>query len=268
MARRKAEKDSKNKRRGRPSKEWVTLRCLTAMGWGVRLGDLIRELEGATVVRVSESTVRNHLKRITRQGVPVFWRLKLVPVTEESLSDTCIGKLLKFVLRGRAEFIDQKFLYLINTATPIDIMALIAFTSFTTSYLVTGGLHSFHLSMMPFIVASSVYVTSWILRITAGSKLKQRLGISRNITLIVGTPDGRMLERKFRANTKVMEVIKWAAAELYGDKDADVTEYILLYEGKELDRYAKLWEYNKLWIWSGNDQSKGPYLVLIRRKKK
>jgi hypothetical protein len=112
------------------------------MGWGVRLSDLIRELEGAAVVRVSESTVRNHKKRLTQQGVPVFWRLKLVPVTEESLSDTCIGKLLKFVLGKRAEFVDQKFLYSINTATPLDIMALIAFTSLTILYLVSGALRS------------------------------------------------------------------------------------------------------------------------------
>ena len=270
MARRKAEKTSKNKRRGRPSKEWVTLRCLTAIGWGVRLSDLIRELEGATVARVSESTVRNHLKRLMKQGVPVFWRLKLVPVTEERLSDTYIGKLLKFVLGKRAEFVDQKFLYPINTATLLDIMALIAFTSLTILYLVSGVIHSslLSLSMMSFIVASSVYVASWIVRMAAGSKLKQRLGIGRSIKLTIGTPDGRMVERKFRANTKVMEVIKWAAAELYGDKDADVTDYILLHEGKELDRHAKLWEYDELWIRSGNDSSKVPYLVLIRRRKK
>jgi hypothetical protein len=63
-----------------------------------------------------------------------------------------------------------------------------------------------------------------------------------------------------------MEVIKWAAAELYGDKNADVTEYILQHdEGKELDRYAKLWEFDELWIRGWNDRSKGQYLVLIRR---
>ena len=270
MARRKAEKTSKNKQRGRPSKEWVTLRCLTAMGWGVRLSDLIRELESATVARVSESTVRNHLKRLMKQGVPVFWRLKLVPVTEERLSDTYIGKLLKFVLGKRAEFVDQKFLYPINTATPLDIMALIAYTSFTILYLVSGVIHSslFSLSMMSFIMASSVYVTSWILRMVASNKLNRRLGIGRNIKLTIGTPDGRMVERKFRADTKVMEVVKWAATFLYGDKDADVTKYMLLYDGKELNTYAKLWEYNELWIRSGNDRSKGPYFVLIRRKKK
>jgi hypothetical protein len=124
------------------------------------------------------------------------------------------------------------------------------------------------LSMMSFIVASSVYVASWIVRMAAGSKLKQRLGIGRSIKLTIGTQDGRMVERKFRANTKVMEIIKWAAAELYGDKNADVTDYILLHEGKELDRYAKLWEFDELWIRSGNDRSKGIYLVLVHRRKK
>jgi len=135
---------------------------------------------------------------------------------------------------------------------------------------VSGVIHSslLSLSMMSFIMGSSVYVASWIVRMAAGSKLKQRLGIGRSIKLTIGTPDGRMVERKFRANTKVMEVIKWAAAELYGDKDADVTDYILLHEGKELDRHAKLWEYDELWIRSGNDSSKVPYLVLIRRRKK
>jgi hypothetical protein len=102
----------------------------------------------------------------------------------------------------------------------------------------------------------------------AGSKLKQRLGIGRSIKLTIGTQDGRMVKRKFRANTKVMEVIKWAAAELYGDKDADVTEYMLQYKGKELDRHAKLWEFDELWIRNGNDRSKGPYLVLVRKRKK
>jgi hypothetical protein len=102
----------------------------------------------------------------------------------------------------------------------------------------------------------------------AGSKLKQRLGIGRNIKLTIGTQDGSMVKRKFRANTKVMETIKWAAAELYGDKDADVTDYMLLYNGKELNRYAKLWEYNELWIRSGNDRSKEIYLVLVHRRKK
>jgi hypothetical protein len=270
MAGKDAKKTSKNKQRGRPSKELVTLRCLAAMGGRVRLKDLVHELESATVARVSESTVRNHLKRITQQGVPVFWRLKLVPVTEERLSDTYIGKLLKFVLGKRAEFVDQKFLYPINTATPLDIMALIAYISFTILYLMSGVIHSslLSLSMMSFIMVSSVYVTSWILRMAVSSKLNRRLGIGRNMQLTIGTPDGRIVERKFRADTKVMEVVKWVATFLYGDKDADVTEYMLLYDGKELNTYAKLWEYNELWIRSGNDSSKGPYLVLIRRKKK
>jgi len=270
MLRRKPEKPSKNGRTGRPSKVQVTLRCLTAMGLRVQLSDLIRELESATVARVSESTVRNHLKRLMKQGVPVFWRLKLVPVTEERLSDTYIGKLLKFVLGKRAEFVDQKFLYPINIPTPLDIMALIAYTSFTILYLVSGVIHSslLSLSMMSFIMGSSVYVTSWILRMVASSKLNRRLGIGRNIKLTIGTPDGRIVERKFRADTKVMEVVKWAATFLYGDKDADVTDYMLLYEGKELNRYAKLWEYDELWMRSGNDRSKGPYLVLVRRRKK
>jgi hypothetical protein len=65
-----------------------------------------------------------------------------------------------------------------------------------------------------------------------------------------------------------MEVIKWAAAELYGDKNADISEYMLQYGGKELDRYAKLWEFDELWIRSGKDRSKGPYLVLVRKRKK
>jgi hypothetical protein len=101
-----------------------------------------------------------------------------------------------------------------------------------------------------------------------GIILKRKHRISRYIKLTVEGPDGRFVERKFRADTKVMEVVKWAATFLYGDKDADVTEYMLLYDGKELNTYAKLWEYNELWIRSGNDSSKGPYLVLIRRKKK
>jgi hypothetical protein len=98
--------------------------------------------------------------------------------------------------------------------------------------------------------------------------LKRRLGISRNIKLTIGTPDGKKVGRKFRADTKVMEVVKWAATFLYGDKDADVTDYMLLYEDKELNRYAKLWEYDELWMRSGNNRSKGPNLVLIHRKKK
>jgi hypothetical protein len=117
-------------------------------------------------------------------------------------------------------------------------------------------------------MASGVYVTSWILRMVASSKSNRRLGIGRNIKLTIGAPDGRIVERKFRADSKLMKVIKWAAAELYGDKNADISEYMLQYGGKELDRHAKLWEYDELWIRSGNDRSKGPYLVLIRRKKK
>jgi hypothetical protein len=94
----------------------VTLRCLEALGGKVRLRDLIRELEGAIVARVSESTVINHLDHLKRQGIPVIGRFKVAPIIVERLSDTCIGKLLKFVLRGRAEFLDQIFLYSINTA--------------------------------------------------------------------------------------------------------------------------------------------------------
>jgi len=64
-----------------------------------------------------------------------------------------------------------------------------------------------------------------------------------------------------------MEVIKWAAAELYGDKNADVLKYMLQYEGKELDRYAKLWELEELWEVSEHGHSKRRHLVLARVKR-
>jgi hypothetical protein len=133
----------------------------------------------------------------------------------------------------------------------------------------TGALHwDPHLSIILIIVNLSVLAITLIPRMITGSILKRRLGIGRNIKLTIGTPDGRMVERKFRADTKVMEVVKWAATFLYGDKDADVTDYMLLYEDKELNRYAKLWEYDELWMRSGNNRSKGPYLVLVHRRKK
>jgi hypothetical protein len=204
-----------------------------------------------------------------QRGVSLFWRLRLAPVIEERLSDTFTGRLLKSVLGERAKFVDQTYVYLINTMTPLDTMALIALTLYLASYLLTGALHwDPHLSIILIIINLSVLAISVIPRMITGSILKRRLGISHNIKLTIGTPDGRMVERKFRADTKVMEVVKWAATFLYGDKDADVTEYMLLYDGKELNTYAKLWEYNELWIRSGNDRSKGPYFVLIRRKKK
>jgi hypothetical protein len=205
-----------------------------------------------------------------QRGVSLFWRLRLAPVIEERLSDTFTGRLLKSVLEGRAKFVDQTYVYSINTMTPLDMMALIALTLHLASYLLTGALHRDpHLSMILIIINLSVLAITLIPRMITGNILKRRLGISRNIKLTIGTPDGKKVERKFRADTKVMEVIKWAAAELYGDKDADVTEYILQHEGgKELDRYAKLWGFDELWIRSGNDRSKGIYLVLVRGRKK
>jgi hypothetical protein len=270
MAGKDAKKTSKNKQRGRPSKELVTLRCLAAMGGRVRLKDLVHELDSAIVARIPESTSRTHLKRLMQRGVSLFWRLRLAPVIEERLSDTFTGRLLKSVLGGRAKFVDQTYVYSINTMTPLDMMALIALTLHLASYLLTGALHRDpHLSMILIIINLSVLAITLIPRMITGNILKRRLGISRNIKLTIGTPDGKKVERKFRADTKVMEVIKWAAAELYGDKDVDVTEYILQHEGgKELDRYAKLWGFDELWIRSGNDRSKGPYLVLVRGRKK
>jgi hypothetical protein len=269
MASKDAKKTSKNKQRGRPSKEQVTLRYLAAMGGRVRLKDLVHELDSATVARIPESTSRTHLKRLMQRGVSLFWRLRLAPVIEERLSDTFTGRLLKSVLGGRAKFVDQTYVYSINTITPLDMMALIALTLHLASYLLTGAIHwGPHLSMILIIINLSVLAITLIPRMITGSILKRRLRISRNIKLTIGTPDGKKVGRKFWAGTKVMEVIKWAAAELYGDKNADVSEYMLQYEGKELDRYAKLWEYGELWIRSENDRSKRPYLVSTRRKKK
>jgi len=269
MAGKDAKKTSKNKQRGRPSKELVTLRCLAAMGGRVRLKDLVHELDSAIVARIPESTSRTHLKRLMQRGVSLFWRLRLAPVIEERLSDTFTGRLLKSVLGGRAKFVDQTYVYSINTMTPLDTMALIALTLYLTSYLLTGALHwDPHLSIILIIINLSVLAITVIPRMITGSILKRRLGISRNIKLIIGTPDGKKVGRKFRADTKVMEVVKWAATFLYGDRDADVTDYMLLYEDKELNRYAKLWEYDELWMRSGNNRSKGPNLVLIHRKKK
>ncbi len=269
MARRKAEKTSKNKQRGRPSKELVTLRCLAAMGGRVRLKDLVHELDSAIVARIPESTSRTHLKRLMQRGVSLFWRLRLAPVIEERLSDTFTGRLLKSVLGGRAKFVDQTYVYSINTTTPLDTMALIALTLYLASYLLTGALHwDPHLSIILIIINLSVLAITVIPRMITGSILKRRLGISRNIKLTIGTPDGKKVGRKFRADTKLMEVIKWAATELYGDKNADISEYMLQYGGKDLDRYAKLWEFDELWIRNGNDRSKGPYLVLVRKRKK
>jgi hypothetical protein len=269
MAGKDAKKTSKNKQRGRPSKEQVTLRCLAAMGGRVRLKDLVHELDSAIVARIPESTSRTHLKRLMQRGVSLFWRLRLAPVIEERLSDTFTGRLLKSVLGGRAKFVDQTYVYSINTMTPLDMMALIALTLHLASYLLTGALHwDPHLSIILIIINLSVLAITLIPRMITGSILKRRLGISRNIKLTIGTPDGKKVGRKFRADTKVMEVVKWAATFLYGDKDADVTDYMLLYEGKELNRYAKLWEYDELWMRSGNNRLKGPNLVLIHRKKK
>jgi hypothetical protein len=204
-----------------------------------------------------------------QRGVSLFWRLRLAPVIEERLSDTFTGRLLKSVLGGKAKFVDQTYVYSINTMTPLDMMALIALTLHLASYLLTGALHwDPHLSIILIIINLSVLAITVIPRMITGSILKRRLGISRNIKLTIGTPDGKKVGRKFRADTKVMEVVKWAATFLYGDKDADVTDYMLLYEDKELNRYAKLWEYDELWMRSGNNRSKEPYLVLIRRKKK
>jgi hypothetical protein len=269
MAGKDAKKTSKNKQRGRPSKELVTLRCLAAMGGRVRLKDLVHELDSAIVARIPESTSRTHLKRLMQRGVSLFWRLRLAPVIEERLSDTFTGRLLKSVLGGKAKFVDQTYVYSINTMTPLDMMALIALTLHLASYLLTGALHwDPHLSIILIIINLSVLAITVIPRMITGSILKRRLGISRNIKLTIGTPDGKKVGRKFRADTKVMEVVKWAATFLYGDKDADVTDYMLLYEDKELNRYAKLWEYDELWMRSGNNRSKEPYLVVIRRKKK
>jgi hypothetical protein len=134
----------------------------------------------------------------------------------------------------------------------------------TIPHLVTVIIMNLSLFGKTFIAILTIMSARKILGIIS----KRKQGISRYVKLTVEGPDGRKAERKFRADTKVMEVINWATAELYGDKDADVTEYILQHEGKELDRYAKLWEFDELWIRSGNDRSKGPYLVLVRRRKK
>jgi hypothetical protein len=61
MAGKDAKKTSKNKQKGRPSKELVTLRCLAAIGGRVRLKDLVHELDSAIVARIPESTSRTHL---------------------------------------------------------------------------------------------------------------------------------------------------------------------------------------------------------------
>ncbi len=288
MLRRKPEKPSKNGKTGRPSKEPVTLRCLEALGGKVRQRDLIRELEGAIVARVSESTVINHLDHLKRQGIPVLGRFKVAPIIVERLSDTCTGRFLKFVLRGRAEFLDCKYVYSIDHVTRFEIIVLFALflqvalhdTPHLTALPIMDLLSNMNLSTILHLVTViimnlSLFGKTFIAILTImGSRkilsiiLKRKHGISRYIKLTVEGPDGRKAERKFRADTKVMEVIKWAAAELYGDKNADVTEYILQHDGEELDRYAKLWEFDELWIRRGNDRSKGPYLVLIRRKKK
>jgi hypothetical protein len=288
MLRRKPEKPSKNGKTGRPSKEPVTLRCLEALGGRVRQRDLIRELEGAIVARVSESTVINHLDHLKRQGIPVIGGFKVAPIIVERLSDTCTGRFLKFVLRGRAEFLDCRYVYSIDHVTRFEIIVLFALflqvalhdTPHLTALPFMDLLSNMNLSTIPHLVTVIIMNLSLfgktfiaILTIMGSRKIlgiisKRKQGISRYAKLTVEGPDGKKAERKFRADTKVMEVIKWAAAELYGDKDADVTEYILQHEGKELDRYAKLWEFDELWIRSGNDRSKRPYLVLVHRRKK
>jgi hypothetical protein len=268
MAGKDAKKTSKNKQRGRPSKVQVTLRCLEAMGGRVRLRDLVHELDSANVARIPESTLMSHLERLMQQGVSIFGRFRVAPVIVERLSDTFTGRFLKFVLRGRAKFLDQTYVYSIDHVTRFEKIALIVLTLqvalHDTPHLMTLSIMNLGL----FGIALLIFGTALLPRKIIGIISKRRQGISRNIKLTIGTPDGKKVERKFRADTKVMEVIRWAVAELYGDKNADVSEYMLQYGGKELDRYAKLWEYGELWIRSENDRSKRPYLVLTRRKKK
>jgi len=117
MAGKDAKKTSKNKQRGRPSKVQVTLRCLEAMGGRARLRDLVHELDSANVARIPESTLMSHLERLMQQGVSIFGRFRVAPVIVERLSDTFTGRFLKFVLRGRAKFLDQTYVYSIDHVT-------------------------------------------------------------------------------------------------------------------------------------------------------